>query len=339
VRRKCYHGRGRGEVDSFAVDGLLLDVALLVAGAAFLYLGGDQLVDGSVELARALGMAPMVIGLTVVAFGTSAPELAATLVAAFRGNPEIAFGNVVGSNIANLGLILGVAALIRPLEADAKFLWREVPVMLVASLLLTWLMWDGEIRRLGGLFLLVLIVPYLGYLLLTDRRETARVRAEFDVEYGAANRPSSAWALGRVALGIVLLVLGAHSLVEGAVGLARLLGVSERVIGLTVVAAGTSLPELASAVAAALKREGDILLGNIIGSNVFNTLVIFGSTALTAPVLVPPAGARLDLLMMLAISLLIWPFLASGKRLRRSEGLVLLLVYVGYIAWLASHPR
>jgi cation:H+ antiporter len=320
------------------VDGLLWGVALLIVGAAFLYFGGDQLVDGSVDLARALGMTPMVIGLTVVAFGTSAPELAATLVAAFRGNPEIAFGNVVGSNIANLGLILGTAALLQPLEADARFLWREVPVMLFAGLLMTVFMWNGAIGRLAGLFLLFLIVPYLGYLLLRDRRESARVRAEFLGEFGDEERPSTGWALTRVTLGIVLLVLGAHFLVEGAVGLARLLGVSERVIGLTVVAAGTSLPELASAIAAALKREGDILLGNVIGSNVFNTLVVFGSTALVRPVAVPAGGARADLLVMLGFSLLIWPFLRFDYRIRRWEGALLLLSYAGYIAWLAGHP-
>lgn len=314
------------------------DAALLIAGAALLYVGGDQLVDGSVNLARALGMAPMVIGLTVVAFGTSAPELAATLVAAFRGNPEIAFGNVVGSNIANLGLILGIAALFRPLEANALFLWREVPVMLLAGVLMTVFMWDGAIGRVAGFCLLVLIVPYLGYLLLKDRRESARVRAEFREEFGDGERPSTGWALLRVVLGIALLVLGARALVEGAVGMARLLGVSERVIGLTVVAAGTSLPELASAIAAALKREGDILLGNIIGSNVFNTLVIFGSTALASPVIVPAMGARGDLLVMLGFSLMIWPFLRLDYRVRRWEGAVLLLGYAVYIGWLATHP-
>lgn len=326
------------EIHSAAVDGLVWDAALLIVGAALLYFGGDQLVDGSVDLARALGMAPMVIGLTVVAFGTSAPELAATLVAAFRGNPEIAFGNVVGSNIANLGMILGAAALFRPIEADARFLWREVPVMLLAGLLMTAFMWDGAIGRLAGFGLLFLIVPYLGYLLLRDRRESARVRAEFRQEFGDGARPATGRALLRVVLGIALLVLGAQGLVEGAVGLARLLGVSERVIGLTVVAAGTSLPELASAIAAALKREGDILLGNIIGSNVFNTLVIFGSTALAHPVIVPAAGARVDLLVMLGFSLLIWPFLRLDYRIRRWEGAVLVLSYAGYIAWLASHP-
>ena len=316
----------------------MLDVVFLVVGAAFLYLGGDQLVEGSVKLAQALGMTPMVIGLTVVAFGTSAPELAATLVAAFRNNPEIAFGNVVGSNIANLGLILGAAALFRPLPADARFLSREVPVMILAGLLLTASMLDGSTGRLAGAFLLFLIIPYLAVLLLQGRRESARVRAEFRAEYGDGAVPSTGRALIRVIAGIVLLVLGAQALVQGAVGLALRLGVSERVVGLTVVAAGTSLPELASAVAAALKREGDILLGNIIGSNVFNTLVIFGSTALASPVTVPAAEARLDLLVMMGFSLLIWPFLRLDYRIGRWEGGLLLLAYAGYIAWLAIHP-
>lgn len=325
-------------VDSRAVDGLLFDVVWLLAGATLLYFGGDQLVDGAVELARALGMAPIVIGLTVVAFGTSAPELAATLVAAFRGSPEIAFGNVVGSNIANLGLILGAAGLIHTLRAQGRFLWREIPVMLLSALLLTYFAWDGHVGRGAGLFLLLLIVPYLAYLLLEDRRESARVRAEFVEQFGDGQRPSAGHALARVAVGIVLLVLGAQALVEGAVGLARWVGASERVIGLTVVAAGTSLPELASAIAAALKREADILLGNIIGSNVFNTLVIFGATALVRPVTVPAAGAQIDLLVMMGISCLVWPFLGLGQRIRRREAAVLLAIYGGYLAWLASHP-
>lgn len=320
------------------MEEFLWDLVWLIAGVALLYLGGDQLVDGAVDLARALGMAPIVIGLTVVAFGTSAPELAATLVAAFRGNPEIAFGNVVGSNIANLGLILGAAGMITTLRAEGRFLWREIPVMLVSGLLLTVFAWDGHVGWIAGLVLLLLIVPYLAYLLLEDRRESAQVRAEFLEQFGDGHRPSTGRALIRVTVGIVLLVLGAQSLVEGAVGLAVWLGASERVIGLTVVAAGTSLPELASAIAAAIKREGDLLLGNVIGSNVFNTLVIFGSTALVHPVDVTRAEAHIDLLVMMGISLLVWPFLGVGHRIRRREATILLVLYGGYLAWLISHP-
>lgn len=312
-----------------------MDLFLLALGIVLLYVGGEALVGGSVALARALGLTPLVIGLTVVAFGTSAPELAATLTAAFKGSPEIAFGNVVGSNIANLGLILGLTSVIYPLVTTARFLWREVPFMLGSSLLMFALLVDGEAGRIEGAVFLVLIVPYLAYLLRKGERPA--VVAEFAGEYGdGERRPSVPWAVVRVAAGIALLVLGAQTLVEGAVGLARALGVSERVIGLTMVAFRTSLPELAAALVAAIKREADIILGNLIGSNIFNILVILGTTSLIHPIAVDPVAGRKDLAVMLGISFLTWPLLFSGLKMRRLEGAVLLAAYFAYLAWLAA---
>lgn len=310
-----------------------MDVLFLIAGIGLLWWGGEWLIGGSASLARSWGLSPLVIGLTVVAFGTSAPELAATLVAALQGAPAIAFGNVVGSNIANLGLILGIATLIGTLVPQSLFVKREVPVMLAASVLLALLALDGSTGRLEGLLLAVLIVPYLFYLLKTDT-EPPMVEAEFAREYGDGRRPPMGPALLKTGAGIVVLVLGAKALVDGAVGIAQTFGVPERVIGITLVAFGTSLPELAAAIVAVLKREGDIVLGNIIGSNIFNILLIYGVTCLVHPVTVNAAEARIDLMVMLALTILTSVLLATGDRMRRPEGAVLLAAYVGYVVWL-----
>lgn len=309
-----------------------MDLLLLTVGVGLLWWGGEWLVGGASALARSWGLSPLVIGLTVVAFGTSAPELAATLAAALRGAPAIAFGNVVGSNTANLGLILGTVTLIGPLVPQALFIKREVPVMLVASVLFAALALDGTTGRVEGLVLMVLIVPYLFYLLKSDAEPPA-VEAEY-AEHFDEDATSTGRALALTLVGIGFLVLGAHWLVEGAVGIAQLLGVPERVIGITLVAFGTSLPELAAGIVAVLKREGDIVLGNIIGSNIFNILLIYGTTCLVHPVTVNAAEARIDLMVMLALTVLTSVLLATGDRMRRPEGAILLAAYVSYVVWL-----
>jgi cation:H+ antiporter len=311
-----------------------MDLLWIVTGVVLLYLGGESLLTGSIQLARRFGLSPLVTGLTVVAFGTSAPELAASGTAALQGSPEIAFGNVVGSNIANLGLILGLTALIRPLSTHSRFLRREVPVMLGATLLATALLGDGRLGRLEGGLLLALIVVYVVYL-LRGGVEPQEVQQEFAAEYGGAS-PHLPSALLRTALGLALLLAGAHALVEGATGVARSFGVPERVIGLTVVAVGTSLPELASSLVAALKREGDVVLGNLVGSNIFNLLSILGCTALLRPLAVEIGAAVADLLVMLALSFLAWLLLSTGRELRRAEGGMLLVFYTSYLVWLAQ---
>ncbi len=309
---------------------------LLALGVVLLYAGGEALVRGASRLARACGLSPLVIGLTVVSFGTSAPELASTLTAALRGSPDIAFGNVVGSNIANLGLILGFAALVWPLATTATFLQREVPFMLVASAAMFWLIRDGRVGRLEGSALLVALGLFLLYLLRAGSPPRDGGDEEGALELGgrAARRRRLVSDALVVATGLALLVLGARALIDGGISIARSLGISERVIGLTMVALGTSLPELAASIVAALRREGDILLGNLIGSNVFNILCILGATALVRPLPVDPSAVTVDLVVMLALSLLIWPFLATRLRLERWEGFVLLAVYALYVAFL-----
>jgi len=310
----------------------LTGLLLLTIGISLLFLGGELLVRNAPLLARALGMPPLVVGLTVVAFGTSAPELAAALAAALSGAPGIAYGNVVGSNIANLGLILVLAVLIRPLRVEARFLLREAPFMVAVALLLALAVWDGVVDRWEGTFFLLLLGGYL-YLLLGDR-EPPEIVEEFAEAYGAGAR-HIAYRLFLLGLGVALLVLGARSLVAGAVALAAALGVPDRVIGLSVVAIGTSLPELAAALVAALRREGDILLGNLIGSNIFNVLGILGTVALVRPLALATVPL-LDLAALLGFSLLTWLFLWTGRRLGRREGVLLFALYLSYTVGLYS---
>ncbi len=309
-----------------------MDLLLIVAGIGLLYLGGEGLVRGAVALARVFGLSPMVIGLTVVSFGTSSPELAATLAAALRGVPEVAFGNVVGSNVANIGLILGPVAMIWPLSTRALFLRREMPFMLAASALLFPIVANGTVSRVEAFLLLAMLVLFVGVLFRTSD-EYLDVEEEFSREFAFGATPALK-ALAFVAVGIAGLVVGAKLLISGAIGIAVAYEVSERVIGLTMVAVGTSLPELAASAVAAMKRHGDIALGNVIGSNVFNVLCILGTTALVQPIAIEVPSAHLDLAVMLGLSVLVWPFLATRMRLDRWEGAVLFALYGLYIGWL-----
>lgn len=310
-----------------------MNALLLVAGVALLYLGGEALVRGAVRLARSLGIAPLVIGLTVVAFGTSMPEMFANLTAVSSGVPSVAFGNVVGSNIANLALILGAASLVRPLRTTSRVVMREVPVMIGVGALLALTFLDGRLGRVEGAVFLALLVAYV--VVQARSGDTREAEEQFAGEFGAeppAPRPGRqrAVALLFVALGLALLVLGARLLVAGAVAIARGLGVPELVIGLTLVAVGTSLPELVTSVVAARRGEADIATGNVVGSNVFNVLGILGVSALVRPLPLPAAGGWRDLAVMIGVSLLVWPFLRSGMRLGRAEGALLLVVYAAY---------
>ena len=295
---------------------------LLILGIALLYVGGEALVNGATSLGVRLGLSRMVVGLTVVAFGTSAPELAATLLAALRGVPELGVGNVIGSNTANVGLILGVAALICAIQSTRKFLRRELPIMLVVIALLIPLFWDGTVSRLEGVFLLISLGIYLWYVVKTGG-------VEDNLDDGPPQR------LGRavitVTLGIFLLVGGAQALVTGATAIARGLGVSEAVIGLTLVAFGTSLPELASSVVAASKRETDIVLGNVIGSNVFNVLAVLGLTSLVKPLEQSLAQVQGDMFIMLGFGVALGLLMMRRQRLGRAGGAALLLAYVMYV--------
>lgn len=315
--------------------GVSLDVVAwlwVILGVALLYFGGELLVRHAVALARRIGMSPLVVGLTVVAFGTSAPELAATLAAALGGNPQVAYGNVVGSNIANLSLVLGLAALVHPLRTKARFIRREMPFLLIVSLVLYFVIADGWIGRVEGVLLFAGLLAYLTYL-LREKEEVPDVEAEFAAEY-ARTGPAAWISLLGIAAGVALLTVGASALVEGAATLARAWGVSDRVVGLTVVALGTSLPELASALVAARKGESELVLGNLVGSNIFNVFAILGITAMVRPIQPDGPGIVVDLSVMLGLVLLAWPFLYTGLRLGRREGAVLLLVYLVYVRYL-----
>ncbi|MFO7769399.1 MAG: calcium/sodium antiporter [bacterium] len=308
-----------------------MDLILVFGGVVALYAGGEALVRGAVRLAGVLGVRPLIIGLTVVAFGTSSPELAASVTAALTGAHEVVLGNVVGSNIMNIGLVLGLTALVYPLSARLTVVRREVPVMVAVGLLPLLVARDGVIGRLEGLILVLLLAVYL--LLLYRESRMPEEAAEFVEEYAPGGR-GVLFALAAVAAGAVLLVVGARWLVEGGVNLARTVGVSERVIGLTLVAFGTSLPELASAMVAAVKQEADIVLGNLIGSSIFNILAILGLTSMVRPVLTEYAVVVPDILVMTAFGLLALPMLHTRKRLDRWEGGVLAAGYLLYLVWL-----
>ncbi|HNH46862.1 MAG TPA: calcium/sodium antiporter [Myxococcota bacterium] len=305
---------------------------MVLVGIVLLLAGGELVVRGAGRLAMAAGLSPLVVGLTVVAFCTSAPELAASVVAATKGTPEIALGNVIGSNIANIGLILGLAGLVRPFPVHGGILMREMPLVIGATALFGLVAWDGEFSRGDGSVLLVALVVYLGWML---RSERGKGDAELEKEYGATFGKGGVAPVRQVALvlvGVALLVGGAELLVEGAVAIATAAGLSTRVIGLTVVAIGTSLPELASSLIAAWKKEGDIVLGNVLGSNIFNVLGILGVTALVHPFQVDLAAAGFDLWVLVIFSVALLPIFWAGSALRRWEAAFLVTGYCAYIA-------
>jgi cation:H+ antiporter len=304
----------------------VLDLFLVVIGIAGLAYGGDLLVDNASRLARGFGISPLVIGLTVVAFGTSAPELAASLAAALRGSPEIALANVIGSNIANVGLILGASALMWPLTTTWSFVRREVAVMIVASLVAMLLLLDGGLGRIeAGVLLLGLVA----FLVIAFRGDGGAASGETRDDRTPAS-PRLRPALLALA-GVGLLAVAAQALVTGAISLAQAWGVSERVIGLTMVAVGTSLPELASSIAAALRRQGDIILGNIVGSNLFNLLSVLALAGLVHPLQTDASALRLDLFVMLAFAAVVAPIAVTGWRVGRREGAALLVAYLVYV--------
>lgn len=304
-----------------------MSLILLLLGLVLLVFGGDMLVRSASALAVRLGVSRLVIGLTVVAFGTSAPELAATLASSLRGAPDIGVGNVLGSNIANVGLILGLGAVIVAIPSNASFLRRDVPVALFAMALLYPMALDGRLGRIDGLVLLVLLGGYLTFLMKRDSNAIAKEVGDPDV--------SPMWRrLGGAMVGLAMLVAGADAVVRGAVEIATLLGVSERVIGLTLVAFGTSLPELASTLAAAARRQGDMILGNIAGSNIFNVLAVLGVSAGATVIPVDASAIALDLAVAIAFSVALLPVMAIRGNLGRVAGLVLLLGYVAYVALL-----
>lgn len=308
----------------------------LAAGLVLLVIGGDLLVRGAVALAQRMGVSPLVIGLTLVGFGTSAPELVTSIEAALIGSPGIAVGNVVGSNIANILLILGLGAIILPVAAARSTVMRDGTAMLAASVALVAIVQFGEVTRLTGFALFAGLVAYTAYTWMSERRRYERMRtpALDQATMPAAPRPLGALLMAAGGLGITL--YGATLLVDSAIRLAADFGVSETLIGLTVVAIGTSLPELVTTVVAALRRHSDVALGNILGSNIYNIFGILGVTAIVKPIAVPPEIAYLDIWVMFASALLLVVFAHTGARVNRTEGGLLLGLYALYIGWLGA---
>lgn len=311
------------------------------SGLAALVLGASVLVRGASRLALLMGLSPLVVGLTIVAFGTSAPEVAVSVGAALDGQGDIAVGNVVGSNILNVLFILGASALIAPLVVHVQLVRQEIPVMLGASLLLLALSLDGRIGLWEGGFLLALLLGYTGFLVLQSRRVNASQAAEFSDEIRPAQRGAwdAHWAvqLALIAAGLGLLVAGSGWLVDASVAFARAFGVSEVVIGLTIVAAGTSMPEVATSLTAALKGERDIAVGNVVGSNVFNILGCVGLSGLAAGAAGLPVAASLlnfDMWVMTAVALACLPVSLTGREIARWEGFVFLGYYAAYVTYL-----
>ncbi len=328
---------------------MLLNLVWMAVGMVLLVFGAELLVRGASKLALLCKISPLVVGLTVVAFGTSAPELAVSVASTLKGDASIAIGNVVGSNIFNVLFILGLSALIIPLTVMQQLVRFDVPVMIALSAVVWWLAGDGVLSRLEGICFLVGLAAYTIWSIRQSRKESQAVKAEYEAEFklddsGTQGTGYLFWQLFLVLAGLALLVLGSQELVAGAVGIATALGVSSAVIGLTIIAAGTSLPEVATSVTAAIKGEKDIAVGNVIGSNIFNILGVLGASAAVAPtsLIVSDTFRNFDIPIMFAVALVCFPILLSHWQISRWEGGLLLLSYIAYTTVLVmieiKHP-
>jgi len=318
-----------------------MNMILFLGGLTLLVVGAYALVRGASKLALSFGISPLVVGLTIVAFGTSAPEVAVSVGAVLDGKTDIAIGNVVGSNIFNVLFILGISALIAPLVVNIQLIRQEVPIMLGASLLLLAFTLDGKLSSIEGGVLFALLATYTVFLIVQSRRETQAARDEFGDALEAAEPGlwDSHWAvqIGMIAAGLAALVLGSDYLVQASVKFAQDMGVSDLVIGLTIVAAGTSMPEVATSIAAAVKGERDIAVGNVVGSNIFNILGCLGLSGLmsgSVGLVMAPSLLTFDIWVMLAVSLACLPVFITGREIARWEGGVFLGYYFAYAAYL-----
>lgn len=310
---------------------LILGLVLLVGGAEFL-------VRGASRLALAFGLSPLVVGLTVVAFGTSAPEFAVSVASAYAGDGDLAMGNVVGSNIFNVLVILGLSALIIPLAVNQKLIRFDVPVMIGVSVLLWIMSLDGVVTRLDGIILAAGVIAYTVFLIYQSRKEnSAAVKAEYEQEFGAPNEVSAWWKNALLlVIGLGALVLGSKWLVDSAVAIARYWEVSELVIGLTIVAMGTSLPEVATSIVAAVRGERDIAVGNVVGSNIFNILCVIGFSSIVAPsgIVVSKAALTFDIPVMIGVAVACLPVFLNKHEISRANGVAFLLYYGAYLVYL-----
>jgi cation:H+ antiporter len=310
---------------------------LFVGGLVALIFGAELLVRGASRLAITAGISPLVVGLTVVAFGTSSPEVAVSVGAALEGNTDIAVGNVVGSNIFNVLFILGISALIAPLIVHAQIIRQEVPIMVGASVLLLAMIWDGSLSRVDAGILLALLMAYTVFLVVQSRKQTKATQEEYSAEAPKGTWDKH-WAVQvlMVLAGLALLVLGSDWLVGAATTFAKAMGVSDLVIALTIVAAGTSMPEVATSITAAIKGERDIAVGNVIGSNTFNILGCLGASGLVSAsgLAIAPSILSFDIWVMLVVALACIPIFLTGREIARWEGFVFLGYYVAYTAYL-----
>lgn len=311
---------------SFATGSMLINIVLLVMGLVVVLKGADWLTDGAVNIASRFGVSQMVIGLTIVAMGTSMPELCVSMVSALKGTPDLAVGNVVGSNTLNTLLIVGCSALVAPIMVKRSSVRRDIPFAVLASLLMLIFCLDGGIDRLDAALLFILFAVFMFVTVKYSKNEGTEAK-------------TTAAPLGKAALllvvGLVCLILGSNLFVDNASFIASTLGVSDAVIGLTIVAGGTSLPELATSMVSAKKGNSDIAIGNVIGSNVFNILMIIGVTGLVKPMHIKGITS-LDLIVMLASMLLLWFFCRTTYKVKRWEGAVLAISYIAYLAWLIA---
>ena len=311
---------------------MLMSVLILLAGFALLYFGGEYLVKGSSSLALQLGVTPLLVGLTVVAFGTSSPEMAVSVKAGLSGVGDVALGNVVGSNIFNILGILGIAALVQPMVVKAQIIQVDSPIMIGVSLLLCFFYRDGMLSRAEGIGLFLGIIVYVIFSIRLARKEKQEVKDEFAEGIQEDHQPL--WVnLLFIGGGLVALVFGGRFFVDGSVAIARSLGVTEAVIGLTIVAIGTSMPELATSLIASMKKEGDIAIGNIVGSNIFNILAILGITAMLQPLAMGNITWT-DMVVMVVTAVVLVPIMRTGFTISRAEGAVMLVAYVGYVVYL-----
>ena len=321
---------------------MLQQVLMFFLGLVVLVIGADVMVRGASRLAVSFGVSPLVVGLTVVAFGTSAPEMAVSVGSALAGTPDLAIGNVVGSNIANVLLILGISALITPLLVDTQIIRQEIPIMIGASALLVVMGLDGNIGMIEATTLFGLVIAYTVFLIMQSRRAEKSAQDEGESDSARSNWDRH-WSvqLALIVVGLVLLVQGADWLVDAAVSVARVYGISDLVIGLTVVAIGTSMPEIATSIVAAMRGERDIAVGNVVGSNVFNILAVLGVTGLVSNGSLPvsEAARNFDLWVMLAVAFACLPIMISGREIARWEGGLFLAYYAAYTAWLVLQAQ
>ncbi|MCK0514238.1 calcium/sodium antiporter [Anaerobiospirillum sp. NML120448] len=319
---------------------MLLPIAAIIAGLILLVWSADRFVDGSAATARYFGMPSLLIGIIIVGFGTSAPEMVVSALAATAGNPGIALGNAYGSNITNIGLILGFTALISPIAVSSQVVRKELPILLAISAMAAWQIYDGELTRLDAIILLAVFALIMGTTIYQELKKKNHAPQDAqDTQDAQESSMSLPKAIMWLVLGLVLLIVSSRMLVWGAVEIAHALGISDLIIGLTIVAVGTSLPELASSIIAAIKNEHDIALGNIIGSNLFNTLAVVGIAGSIAPMEVSFEVLTRDVTVMcaLTVALLIFALGKKGKaRINRFEGALLLLSYIAYTVYLIS---